>query len=65
MNGGTEATDGATEAAAGHDGVYRPGVGMILLNRDGQVLVGKRLDVVSDAWQMPQGGIDDGESPSL
>ena len=69
MNGGTGATDGVTEAAetegaAGHDGAYRPGVGMMLLNRDGQVLVGKRLDVVSDAWQMPQGGIDDGEGPA-
>ncbi len=43
--------------------VYRPGAGMMLVNSDHQVLVGKRIDMPSDAWQMPQGGIDDGEDP--
>ncbi|MDX1483301.1 MAG: RNA pyrophosphohydrolase [Alphaproteobacteria bacterium] len=42
---------------------YRPGVGIMLFNRNGQVLVARRLDMVSEAWQMPQGGIDKGESP--
>jgi putative (di)nucleoside polyphosphate hydrolase len=42
---------------------YRPGVGVILLNRRGEVFVAQRLDFVSDAWQMPQGGIDKGETP--
>jgi putative (di)nucleoside polyphosphate hydrolase len=40
---------------------YRPCVGLMLLNRDGQVFVGKRLDQTVEGWQMPQGGIDDGE----
>ena len=42
---------------------YRPAVGMMLLNRDGLVFVGKRIDQAQEAWQMPQGGIDDGEDP--
>ncbi|MDB5695553.1 MAG: pyrophosphohydrolase [Sphingomonas bacterium] len=40
---------------------YRPCAGVMLLNRDGQVFVGQRLDSVVEAWQMPQGGIDPGE----
>lgn len=40
---------------------YRLGVGMMLLNDAGQVFVAKRLDQLVEAWQMPQGGIDDGE----
>ena len=40
---------------------YRPGVGVLLMNRDGQVFVGQRLDSKLEAWQMPQGGIDEGE----
>lgn len=42
---------------------YRPCVGMMLVNMDGQVFVGQRLDSKVEAWQMPQGGIDPGESP--
>ena len=42
---------------------YRPGVGAMLIDRDGRVFVAQRIDSPSDAWQMPQGGIDDGESP--
>jgi len=42
---------------------YRPCVGMMLLNRDNKVLVAKRLDFIAEAWQMPQGGIDEGEAP--
>jgi putative (di)nucleoside polyphosphate hydrolase len=42
---------------------YRPCVGIMLLNRDGQVFVGQRLDSTLEAWQMPQGGIDPGEEP--
>jgi putative (di)nucleoside polyphosphate hydrolase len=42
---------------------YRPGVGIVLLNNRGEVFVGRRADVKDDAWQMPQGGIDVGESP--
>ena len=40
---------------------YRPAVGVMLLNRDGQVFVGQRLDSTLEAWQMPQGGLDQGE----
>ena len=37
---------------------YRRGVGVMLLNRDGKVFVGARIDNTDEAWQMPQGGID-------
>ena len=44
---------------------YRPCAGIMLANKDGKVFVGQRLDAAAskypDAWQMPQGGIDDGE----
>jgi putative (di)nucleoside polyphosphate hydrolase len=40
---------------------YRPGVGVLLFNADGHVFVGQRLDSKLEAWQMPQGGIDEGE----
>jgi len=42
---------------------YRRGVGIMLLNADKQVWVGRRIDNTDEAWQMPQGGIDDGEQP--
>ncbi|MEO5577443.1 MAG: NUDIX domain-containing protein, partial [Sphingomicrobium sp.] len=45
------------------DHLYRRGVGVMLLNADGQVWVGKRIDNSDEAWQMPQGGIDKGEKP--
>jgi putative (di)nucleoside polyphosphate hydrolase len=43
---------------------YRPGVGVLLLNPARGVFVGQRLDSTLEAWQMPQGGIDDGEDPA-
>jgi putative (di)nucleoside polyphosphate hydrolase len=46
-----------------HDDRYRRGVGVMLLNRDGKVFVGRRIDNTDEAWQMPQGGIDKGEEP--
>ena len=43
---------------------YRPCAGIMLANREGKIFVGQRLDSISNiAWQMPQGGIDDGEEP--
>jgi putative (di)nucleoside polyphosphate hydrolase len=42
---------------------YRNGVGIMLLNARKQVFVAQRIDFASDAWQMPQGGIDKGETP--
>jgi putative (di)nucleoside polyphosphate hydrolase len=38
---------------------YRRGVGVMLLNSEGKVFVGARIDNTDEAWQMPQGGIDD------
>jgi putative (di)nucleoside polyphosphate hydrolase len=45
------------------DAAYRPGVGIMLLNRDNEVFVARRIDLAAEAWQMPQGGIDPGEGP--
>ena len=42
---------------------YRRGVGVMLINADRQVWVGARIDNTDDAWQMPQGGMDEGEEP--
>jgi len=42
---------------------YRPGVGVMLFNRQGRVFVAMRRDTRGEAWQMPQGGIDPGEEP--
>ena len=41
---------------------YRPCVGIVLIN-NGSIFAGQRLDYKSDAWQMPQGGIEANESP--
>jgi putative (di)nucleoside polyphosphate hydrolase len=41
---------------------YRPCVGVMVLNREGHVFVGRRIDGdLDEAWQMPQGGVDEGE----
>lgn len=42
---------------------YRPCVGLMLLNKAGEVFVARRIDMRTEAWQMPQGGIDEGETP--
>ena len=42
---------------------YRPGVGVVLLDAEGRAFVGRRIDRAQEAWQMPQGGIDRGETP--
>ena len=44
-------------------GDYRLGVGIFLLNKEKKLWVGKRIDFKTDFWQMPQGGIDENESP--
>lgn len=51
-------TDGTTD-----DLPYRAGVGMMLVNPEGRILVARRNDMDPPAWQMPQGGIDRGEEP--
>lgn len=49
---------------------YRPCVGLLVMNRAGQIWIGERLEARNDAeglgtwWQMPQGGIDTGEKPA-
>ncbi|MCA1652701.1 MAG: RNA pyrophosphohydrolase [Sphingomicrobium sp.] len=45
------------------DHLYRRGVGVMLLNHQNLVWVGRRIDNTDEAWQMPQGGIDVGEEP--
>ena len=42
---------------------YRPGVGVMLLDGTDRVFVGRRIDIAGNNWQMPQGGIDKGETP--
>jgi putative (di)nucleoside polyphosphate hydrolase len=47
---------------------YRPNVGAVLFNRRGQVFVARRADLpnaegAAGGWQLPQGGIDEGEDP--
>jgi putative (di)nucleoside polyphosphate hydrolase len=52
-----------------NDAPYRPCVGIMLLNRQGLAFVGRRLGkradpaAIAHEWQMPQGGIDEGEEP--
>ncbi|MFT5704036.1 MAG: putative (di)nucleoside polyphosphate hydrolase [Rickettsiales bacterium] len=43
------------------DHLYRSGVGIVVINSKKEIFVGKRIDNHSDAWQMPQGGLDAGE----
>jgi putative (di)nucleoside polyphosphate hydrolase len=49
----------------GEPGLYRPAVGIMLFNRESKIFVGRRIDMPAGlaAWQMPQGGIDPGETP--
>ena len=46
-----------------HNRPYRPCVGIFLFNSDRKVFAVRRIDSRAEAWQMPQGGIDTGESP--
>jgi putative (di)nucleoside polyphosphate hydrolase len=52
-----KASDGGPPAG------YRPCVGLLLICPDRRLFLGERLGPLQDAWQMPQGGIDPGESP--
>lgn len=45
------------------DRPYRPCVGVVLVNGEGQIFAGQRADMETPAWQMPQGGVDAGETP--
>jgi putative (di)nucleoside polyphosphate hydrolase len=43
---------------------YRSGIGLMIVNKKLEVFVGRRIDSKLDAWQMPQGGIDENEEPA-
>lgn len=43
------------------DRPYRPNVGMMVINQEGLVFIARRIDFPKSAWQMPQGGVDEGE----
>ena len=43
---------------------YRLSVGIMLIDPGGLVFVGRRIDQTVEGWQMPQGGIDEGETPA-
>ena len=60
--GGNLKPDDVTESAEPHLD-YRPGVGVVLINANGDVFVARRNDIEEENWQMPQGGIKRGESP--
>jgi putative (di)nucleoside polyphosphate hydrolase len=50
--------------AAKNEALYRPNVGLALFQRDGLVFLGRRAGTDGPyQWQMPQGGVDDGETP--
>ncbi len=44
---------------------YRPSVGMMIIDKNSKIFVGKRINTKISAWQMPQGGINLGETPSI
>ena len=50
------------KTAADSPNLYRRNVGLMLISRDRRIFVGRRIKP-QDAWQMPQGGVDDGETP--
>ena len=53
-----------TASPPGKPELYRLGVGIALFNAAGLVFVGRRIDT-RNAWQMPQGGIDEDEDPHM
>lgn len=53
-----------TKTARYEDLPYRPCVGIMLINREGLVFAGRRIEQTVEGWQMPQGGIDEGETPA-
>ena len=50
--------------AIGSNLPFRPGVGMMIIDKSNRIFVARRIDAKSSGWQMPQGGIDLGETPS-
>lgn len=63
-SGHRRASHGAEDEPRGPGGLpYRPCAGVVLVNAEGRIFAGRRIDNPIDAWQMPQGGLDDGEDP--
>ena len=60
-----QAIQGQIKSPTKPDYLYRSGVGIMLINAKKEIFVGKRIDNNSDAWQMPQGGLDVGESEDV
>lgn len=60
---GASGAPDAPDAAAIARLPYRRCVGIMLLDAGGRVFVARRIDTEVEAWQMPQGGIDEGETP--
>lgn len=60
-----QATQAQIKSQSKPDYLYRSGVGIMLINAKKEIFVGKRIDNNSDAWQMPQGGLDAGESEDV
>ncbi len=56
------AKDSQGDKSTQSDDGYRLGVGIMLLNSRGNIFVGQRIDVNEEAWQMPQGGVEEGEA---
>lgn len=56
-------TDTAPQRLGPKNLPYRPCAGVVLVNAEGRVFAGQRIDNPGDAYQMPQGGIDAGETP--
>jgi putative (di)nucleoside polyphosphate hydrolase len=67
MSDPTERTETAPDLSLDLEAIrrlpYRRGVGIMLLDPGARVFVARRIDMPSHAWQMPQGGIDKGETP--
>src|SRR5438309_9343773 len=69
QRGGQQAKVELTRTVARYaDKPYRPCVGTMVLNRDGLVFIGRRVEGpehvdATHPWQMPQGGLDPGEDP--
>jgi 8-oxo-dGTP pyrophosphatase MutT (NUDIX family) len=60
FNSGSELNE---RAAARDRKKYRRGVGIMLVNARCEIFIARRNDIAGDAWQMPQGGVDRGETP--
>jgi putative (di)nucleoside polyphosphate hydrolase len=59
----SEDREDASPMSSSVEARYRPGVGIVLLNLKNEIFVGRRSDLLEEVWQLPQGGIEQGETP--